>query len=355
MNNSMPKLRFVALDDTAVQALEMANLTRHSEIVETEESLQSGTDSRIVTVFVISRLDDTSLQTINMFRGRGIVLFPEPERMNPLVESVLKSLLIPIPVKLETLATFSFSQAAKTVETLFIDSSDQDFMLGNEDLFEVLQPHIFNRFYHAEGRHLREAVLRMAHRVRSQRRLESVAYTLLLPSNTTLFALDEALDVLEVAVPPEKPLVFAIRFGKEVSRVKISACIAAPMHLTSGIQSRIDAQPTYLGKVAVIVDSFAMGEIDERKMLTLSQDNGIDPEDADRLYEMIYVRADETAGLMRHLRESRSGEERIEAVARALADGSIDVKILEELTALFGLSADAIVARANTLRQQDGR
>ena len=351
--NNMPKLRYIALDETSLQALEMANLTRHSEVVDGARTPLKLTDDRCVNLFVVSRLDGRLLENVELLKERGILLFPEPERMNPVLEEILKSALVPIPVKIETLATFSFSQVAKSVETLFVESSDQDFNLGAEEPFDVLRPHIFNRFHYAEGRHLREAVLRMAHRVRSQRRLESVAYTLMVPSNTTLFALDEALDVLEVAVPPEKPLYFAIRFVSETSRVKISACIAGQMQLASGIQARIDAQPTYLGKLGIIVDSFANGEIDEKRMESLCRENGIDPEDGERLYDMIYGRADETAGLIRHLRESQSVEERVEAVAKALADGFIDIRILEELTNLFGLSPDKIIARANVLRREE--
>ncbi|BDY12034.1 hypothetical protein [Hydrogenimonas cancrithermarum] len=348
----MHALQFIALDEAALQAIEMANLSKHTKVVApTPERTMKTADTGRLPVFVVSSLDDRMEKAIRSFQGRGLLLFPEPERTGPMTENVLKSGLVPIPVKLESLATLSFSHAVKSVETLFLEATPEDFMLGAEDHFDVLKPHTFNRFYHAEGRHLREAVLRMAHRARTLRRIEGIAYTLQLPADTPLFALDEALDVLEIAVPPETPLLFAIRFDKDTaSHVKISACIGSQTHMTSDIQTRIDAQPTYLGKTAVVVESFAANEIDEKLLEALCRDNGIEPEDADRLYDILYLRTDETASLMRHLRESRNTEERIDAIAKALTDGFIDVKILEELAILYRLPPDEIIARANGLK-----
>ncbi|WP_300360979.1 hypothetical protein [Hydrogenimonas sp.] len=348
--NSLQKLHFIAMDETAKQAVEMANLTKKSVIVDAGGLSSVFTGSPGVSVFVVSHLDETFADAVSGFKGKGILLFPDPGERTPLIDKLLKTPLVLIPVRLESLATLSFSHAVKSVERLFVESSDQDFELGEEDLFDVLKPHTLHRFYYTEGRQLKEAVLRMAHRVRSVRRIESVAYILEVPANTALFALDEAIDVLEIAVPPEQPLFFAIRFVKGVTHVKITACIAARTHMTSDIQSRIDAQPTYLGKTAVIVEYFADGKIDEKRMDELCRENGIEPEDADRLYDLFYVRADETAELMRTLRSARSEEERIEAVARALADNFIDVRILEELAHLYRLPPDRIIARAGELQ-----
>ncbi|WP_201353148.1 hypothetical protein [Hydrogenimonas urashimensis] len=349
MNNTA-KLRFIPMDSAAQQSVEMANLTRRSEIATLTGP--SEPSSSAVHVFVLSAFDDSSLQKIAGFKGRGILLFPDQETSGPFIEKVMKSSFVPVPVKLESLAALSFSHAVKSIETLFVESSEQDFSLGEEDLFAVFQAHRLNRFYYTEGRHLREAVLRMAHRVRSRRGIESVAYTLTVPANTALFSLDEALDVLEIAVPPEKPLHFAIRFASGTNHIKISACIASSERTPSDIQSRIDAHPTYLGKLAVIVEGFADGKIDEKRMDELCRENGIEPEDADRLYDIFYVRADETAALMRHLRESRSADERIELIAKALADNFIDVRVLEELANLYRLPADRIIARAGALQEE---
>ena len=348
----MRTLQFIALDETALQAIEMANLNRHTEIVVvTPEHTMKTPDTGRLPVFVVSLLDEQTAKALSTFQGRGILLFPEPEHMGPITDRVLKSDLVPIPVKLESPATLSFSHAVKSVETLFLESTSEDFTLGAEDHFDVLKPHTFNRFYHTEGRHLREAVLHMAHRARALRRIEGIACMLHLPGDTSLFALDEALDVLETAVPPETPLLFAIRFHKDpASHVRISACIGSPMHMRSDIQTRVDAQPTYLGKTAVIVESFASDEIDERVLETLCRDNGIEPEDADRLYDILYIRTDETVSLMRHLRESQNPDERIDAVARALTDGFIDIKILEELVTLYRLPPDEIISRVNGLK-----
>ncbi|WP_456380417.1 hypothetical protein [Hydrogenimonas sp.] len=348
--NSFRKLRFIAMDETAMQALEMTNLRQGSRIEEGRvQSFRSSSGSG-VSVFVASRLDEEVVEKIAGFSGKGILLFPDPGEPVPLLEKLMQSSLTLVPVKLESLATLSFSHAVKSVETLFLEGSDQDFELGEEDLFDVLEPHTLHRFHYTEGRQLREAVLRMAHRVRSIRRIESVAYILEVPANTALFALDEAIDVLEIAVPPESPLFFAIRFVKGASHVRITAAIAAKGHGVSEIQQRIDAHPTYLGKTMVIVEYFANGKIDEKRMEELCRENGIEPEDADRLYDFLYVRGDETAELMRKLRTAGSDGERIEAIAKALADNFIEVRILEELANLYRLPADRILKRAGELQ-----
>ncbi|WP_353662543.1 hypothetical protein [Hydrogenimonas sp. SS33] len=348
----MTKPVFIPLDETARQAVTMAGLTSHSEVTEPEAARKHAQGSALI--FVTSQIDAGLPERLQHYKGRKILLFPDPEENKGLAETLLKSDLVLIPVRVESLARLSFSQAVKSLETLFVELSPDDFNLGEEDIFDVLRPHLFHRFYHAEGRHLREAVLRMAHRIRSLRHKESVAYTLRVPAQTPLYSLDEALDVLEVALPPDKPLLFAIRFENKSDNTRISALVGSPFHLRSDLQSRIDAQPTYLGKTAVIVESFAFREIDEKRMAELCRDNGIEPEDADRLYDLVYVRADETAELIRKLREARTAQEREEMVAQALSEGFIDVKILEELTHLFGLSPHTILARAETLKAQGG-
>lgn len=352
--NGRQTLRFVTLDETANQAAEMAALSNRCEIVDRTGKPLDLERGSMPTVFVVSRLDDETVGKLSTWQGRGIVLFPEQGEGSALVERLLGTSLVPVPVRLESLARLSVSHAVKSVETLFVERSEQDFSLGEEDPLDVLKPHMLNRFHYTEGRQLREAVLRMAHRVRGQRRKEGVAYILEVPANTTLFSLDEAIDVLEIAVPPEQPIFFAIRFPKGLSHVRITACIASPTHAVSDIQSRIDAQPTYLGKTAVIVENFAEGKIDEKKMDELCRDNGIEPEDADRLYDIFYVRSDETVTLMQNLRTARNSEERIEAVARALADNFIDVRILEELSNLYRLPSDRIIDLANTLQNGEG-
>ncbi|WP_456401760.1 hypothetical protein [Hydrogenimonas sp.] len=354
----MKKLQFIALDDTASQSLDMAGLSPKSERIDAQAAgrIPASADPGKVPVFLLTALDEETLKALRSFRGEGFVLFPEPEGNDPAVEAVLKTPLIPVPVRVEALATLAFSGAVRSVELLFSETSTDDFSLGAEDPFEVLRKGMMNRLLFAEGRHLREAVLRIAHRIRSQRSKEGVVYILRIQAKTPLFALDEALDVLEIAVPPEKPLHFAIRFQREEeAQVRIAAFVATPERAASDLQMRIDAQPTYLSKAAVIVESFAAREIEERELDRLCRDNGIDPEDADRLYELVYTRSDETAELIRKLKIAADARERTELVARALAENFIDPHILEELASLFRLDAAAILARTDEIRAKEGR
>ena len=347
----MKRLLFVAMDDGASQAMDMASLSSRSE----RSDWQPGRafEASRVPVFVTTQSDDATLLAAASAGVRGFVLFPEPPADRRLPEKVLAGGLILVPVRVESLAAFSFSQILKSLEHLFYESSPDDFSLGSEDYFGELKPGVFNRFYFAEGKHLKEAVLRMAHRVRSQRIKEGVAYTLRVPANTALFALDEAIDVLEIAVPPDKPIHFAVRFDKDNrAPIRIAALVATPEAATSDLQARIDAQPTYLGKLSVIIEAFAFRDIDEKEMENLCRENGLEPDDADRLYDLVYARSDETAELIRALRSRISAGERVELIAQKLADNFIDVRILEELTNLFGLDADTILKRAEEIKKK---
>jgi len=350
----MKRLLFVPMDETASQAIDMAALS--------PKSGRSGIfarGSKIATepgqlpVFVTTGLDGEALDAVAGFPGRAFLVFPEPPAEVKLPEKLLKSGVVLVPVRVESLATFSFSQILKNLEILFNDYSPDDFNLGSEDYFAELKPGVFNRFFFAEGKHLKEAVLRMAHRVRSQRIKEGVAYTLRVPANTALFALDEAIDVLEIALPPDKPIFFAIRFDRDnQAPIRISALVATPEQATSDIQSRIDSQATYLGKLSVIIEAFAFRDIDEKEMEKLCRENGLEPDDADRLYDLVYARSDETADLIRKLRTAMGNGDRVELIAEKLADGFIDVRILEELTGLFGLDPDAILKRAEEIKKK---
>ncbi len=344
----MNKIQFIALDNAAAQAIEMANLGASSTMVQTKgndlKSLASspGVETLLVAgdAATLERLDPKTLPPASS------LLFYETETSKKSAERLMESGMVLIPVQAESLAALALSRALKEYESLLVESSSEDFSLGEESVREVFKPGAFNRLFYAEGRHLREAVLRMAHIVRSRRVSEGIAYVLHLPPDTPLFALDEALDVLEMATMPKTPVYFAIRFDeKGATRIRIAAFAVTPSGIADELQNRIDSQPTYLGKVAVIVEHFAMGKIDEKEMEKLCRDNGLDPDDADRLYDIFYVRSDETADLMRRLRESRSESERVDAVAKALSDNFIDVKILEELAILYRLSPDAIMAR----------
>ncbi len=354
----MKKLQFIALDDTASQSLDMAGLSSRSERLDAQAAgrIPVSREPGKVPVFLLTKPDGKILKILQSFRGDGFLLFPEPEGNEPAVDTVLKTALVPVPVRVEALATLSFSGAIRSVELLFCETAVDDFSLGAEDPFEVLRKGMMNRLLFAEGKHLREAVLRIAHRIRTQRNKEGVVYILRIPAKTPLFTLDEALDVLEVAVPPDKPLHFAIRFQKDESaQVRISAFVATPERAVSDLQMRIDSQPTYLSKTAVIVESFAAREIEEAELDRLCRDNGIDPEDADRLYELVYTRSDETAELIRKLKNAAGAVERSELVARALAENFIDPHILEELASLFRLDAAGILARSEEIRSNRGR
>ena len=344
------RLIFLPLDETARQAVQMAGLSSYSGVV--DASKPGEIPAGAVPVYVSTSLDEGVLRFVESKKGRGLFLFPDPEEAKELAERLLKTEPVLIPVKVESLARLGFSQAVKSVESLFVEYGPDDFSLGAEEIFEVLRPHTFHRFYHAEGKHLREAVLRMAHRVRTLRHKESVAYLLRIPAQTPLYTLDEALDVLEVAVPPDMPLYFAIRFETKSSNIRISALVGSAFHVRSDLQMRIDAQPTYLGKASVIVESFAFRDIDENRMAELCRDNGIEPEDADRLYDLVYARSDETADLIRKLRDARDVQERVQLIADALADGFIDVRILEELVHLFRLPPEEILHLADRIKEE---
>ncbi len=87
-------------------------------------------------------------------------------------------------------------------------------------------------------------------------------------------------------------------------------------------------------------------------MEQLCRENGLEPDDADRLYDYIYTRSDETADLIKGLRTASSKADREEMIAQKLADGFIDAHILEELATLFALNGNAILARAEVLKQK---
>ena len=99
----------------------------------------------------------------------------------------------------------------------------------------------------------------------------------------------------------------------------------------------------------MIVEAFAFRQIDENEMVNLCRDNGLDPDDADRFYDLIYARSDETADLIRKLRTALLNGDREELIAQKLAEGFIDVRILEELAGLFTLNADTILKRAEEI------
>ncbi|WP_457596724.1 hypothetical protein [Hydrogenimonas sp.] len=350
----MKKLLFVALDDTASQAIDMASLSPRSDRAE-----MSGGGPKLeiepgkLPIFVATAATPSLLEALGGYKGRGFLVFPEPPQDAKLPQKLLESGIVLVPVRVESLATLAFSQTLKSLEYLFDEYSPEDFNLGSEDYFGEVRPGLFHRLFHAEGRHLKEAVLRMAHRVRSQRTKEGVAYILRLPANTALFALDEAIDVLEIAVPPEKPIYFAIRFDKSKDTpVRISALVATPEAATTDLQSRIDAQPTYLGKLSVVIEAFAYRDIDEKEMEKLCRENGLEPDDADRLYDLVYARSDETADLIRRLGSAMGQGEREALIAEKLAEGFIDVRVLEELANLFGLRADTILKRADEIKKK---
>ena len=345
----MKPLLYVPLDEAASNAIDMAQISSKSEKMNHPIDL-SQIDGGRMPVFVATVGDEALLKRAAAYKERAFLLFPEPEEGKSMPKELLKSRLIFIPVRLESLASLSYSQTIKSLEQLCYDSAPDDFNLGSEHYFQEMPTGLFHRFYHAEGRHLKEAVLRMAHTVRSIRIKKGAAYTLHLPANTALFALDEAIDVLEIAVPPDKPIFFAVRFDKRLqSAVRVSALVATPDIPASDLQRRIDGQRSYLGKLAVIVEAFAFRQIDENEMVDLCRDNGLDPDDADRFYDLIYARSDETADLIRKLRTAPLAGDREELIAQKLAEGFIDVRILEELAGLFALDADAILKRAEEI------
>ncbi len=349
----MNKVRYVILDNAAAQAAEMANLSTSSDIVHARGNpIPRDFAPDAQTLFVageastLDRLDPSSMPT-----GASL-LFYETDTTRKSVDRIMQSSgMNLISVQIESLPALALSRAIKEFESLLIEGSAEDFSLGEVSAKEVLKPESVNRLFFCEGRHLREAVLRMAHTIRGRHVNEGVAYVLHLPLEIPLFALDEALDVLEMATMPQSPVHFAIRFNeKKDMRIYISAFAITPPEMADEMQMRIDAQPTYLGKLAIIVEHFAGGKIDEKQMEKLCHDNGLDRSDADRLYDIFYTRSDETADLMRRLRETQNGEEKIEMVAKALADNFIDARILEELSIYHSLSPEAVIIRAQTKR-----
>ena len=344
----MRTLQYISLDDIAKQSLELATLSKTSQVINTSiDQLERHCVLSYQQVIVLSSIDEpTVLDLVNVLKDavHPIVVIPEHEEMDTALRILLNTHIIVVRTKVDTLQAIALSETLQHLETFFISGAEDDLTITEDELFNLLQTHSFNRFYSAQGKTAQIAMLRVMNMVDSLESMQSALGLFRLHPDASLMDISNAIDIISNKVNPDADMMFQTRGDITLNnKTECIVVVCQYVDILPSLQKKIDLQSTYIEKSTEIVDAYANREITGEDADTIAEHNHIALKDLEFIYHMAYVEKLDLSLFIQALRLPEcTDEERQEVIAEAIVQKTVNLDILNELAMTYQLSVDKI-------------
>ncbi len=356
---SLYPIQVIALDKTAHQALDLAELTRFDEVIKTEaKHLASKTISDYHQIFVLSELNDIVIEMLIYELSQAeepIVLLPNTAKVS---ESLKQLLIMGIRVifsSSDSLVSVSLSQALQMLESmLYGNETEMEIAVDHQDIYGILKKGTMSEFYESSGS---DAVRTIVRTMNVPKRFDDVVSSLVLyevAEDFPIMEIAKSMDTLvEDILPEECETIFATRNTHVNSDyVKITCMVSRYYDFAGSLQKEIKEADSYLDKVSVIVDAYVSEVITDEEVEHLAARNSLHMKDIKAIYYIAYSQPIETVKLLRMMQDNKIDTQRkVEAIADVVMNESVDADIAEEVAKIKNLSIDEILSVIQTKKE----
>jgi hypothetical protein len=351
----MKKIQFIAIDEVANQALDIATLLETSEVLKVDKGkLSQSCVSEYQQIVVVSKLDidiATVLQDTLENVKYPIVIYPEQAELSDELELLLNTNIILVSVKINSLVSVELSKVVKSLESILSSGNENEITADEDDIFSILSPHSINKLYFSQAKNAQLATMRAVSQIKHLSTVNGIICQFHIKPDLSLMEISDAMDILDNKTHEEAGIIFQTRENNMDDNVELIICVSNYYSFTPLIQKNIDEASTYLLKTAEIVDRYADGSISGAEADELGEQNGIHLNDLENLYNLAYTYPRALIEFMKDIRDDEiSDMNRESLIAQAVIDDYIDINILDELVLTYKLSESEIIKAVNNMR-----
>jgi hypothetical protein len=351
----MKKIQFIAIDEVANQALDIATLLKSSEVLKIDkEKLAQSCVSDFQQIVVVSELDmnvATLLSETFEEANHPIIVYPEQFELSNALKLLLETNISLVSVKIDSLTSVEFSKVIKALETILSDGNENEINADEDDIFSILKPHSINRLYFSQAKNAQLAIMKILNKIKYLNSADGVICQFHIKSDAPLMEISDAMDILDYKTHDEAGILFQTRENKTTNNAESIILVNNHYSFAPMIQKNIDEASTYLLKTAAIVDKFADGTINSEEGNELGEQNGIHLKDLEYLYNLAYSYPNALIKFMKELRDDEiSDTTREKLIAQAVIDDYIDIDVLDELILTYKLSENGIIKNIENIQ-----
>lgn len=351
------KLRCMALDPNAEQALQISLSGDKDRLgIESFDISALATGEDAVNLIVSSHLDNESVKLLDPLKqitAKNILIYPDSEESAKLIKSIILSNIIPSPIQIESLTTLALSSTLDILIDILTEPKDEDIIFGVENPTEIFRNEYFVSTWSQSGISIESCMLSTVRSVWEIQSAYGIAMVIHVHPEMTLITLDELLDLVESRISSNSKLyiVYKNDLSKE-EKPYITLILSRYLPKNTSFQELLDKEEGYLSKVAMIIDWFNSGVINAVQAELLAKDNGIEPGDLEKVYNIVYEYPERVAETIKELREAPNDTFKIDIIAKSVKEGVVDTVILEELAYTHNLPIELIVKKVEMESKQ---
>jgi len=344
-------IQLIALDDTAQQAVDLAELTKFDQTLKSDlEKLSSTMISEHRQIIVLSQLTlDMADKLVGELSGAQdpIVILPDTVKETEEIKRLLLGGVRVIIAPSDTLLSISLSHALKIIESIFYgNGTENEIDTDHEDIYEVIRKSTITEFHESQGTELSMMMMKLFN---IPQRLDDAVGVLILfdvHEERQIIEIAEAMDIAEEKLPKEAYILFETRnMVSDLQSAAITCLISRYYDFEGSLQKEIDASKSYLAKVSVIVDAHAQGILSGEEADFMGEKNGLDTGDLNSIYNLVYTEPAETVKLINILADEKiETDTKVEIVADIVIENSVNIDIVDALISAYSLSTDDILA-----------
>ncbi len=344
-------IQVISLDETAHQALDLAELSKFDQILRSSfEKLSSVMIGEYHHIVVLSQLTDKIAEKMISELSHSedpIVILPSSVRDREEVKQLLLGGIRVIIAPSDTLLSISLSHALEIIKSIFYgNETENEIDLDHSDIYEVIKKSTITEFHKSSGTDLSTTMMRLFNIPQG---LDDVAGAIILftaHEDRSILEISESMDIAETKLPEEAYVLFATRNNTfDLQNATITCLISRYYNFELDLQKEINESESYLGKVSVIVDAFAQSVVTGDEADLLADRNGLNLNDMNAIYTVAYTQPMETVKLIEMLvDETIDSNRKIEAIADVVLKESVNIDIAEALANMQQLPINDILS-----------
>jgi hypothetical protein len=343
-------IQVIALDKTAHQALDLADLSKFDEMLKSDIAhLSSVAVNDYHQIFVLSELEDTTMDGLNteLFSAKEpIVLLPDSLKETDNVKRLLLAGTRVIFSPSESLVSVSLSQTLKKLELMFYgNGTEMEIAVDHQDIYAILKAGTISEFYESSGSDMGTSMMRVMNVPRRFRDVVSAYVLFEMCEDFSIMEIAEAMNIVEEDLSEESDIIFATRnTTTDENYVKITCLMSHYYDFANALQKEIRKAESYFDKVSVIVDAYAENALNEEEVEQLAHKNSLHMKDIEAIYRVAYRQPEDMVALLRMMQnENVDTQRKIEAIADVVIYGGMDPNVAEEIAKMQKLSIDDIL------------
>ncbi len=343
-------IQVIALDDTAQQALDLAELTRFDQLLKSDlETLSSKMISEYHQVIVLSQLtaNTTTILANELTNNEDpIIILPDTLQETQEVKQLLLDGIRVIVTPSDTLLSISLSHTLKIIESLFYgNGTESEIDIDHKDIYEVIKRGTITELHESKGVDIPTTMMRLLNTPQGYDDAAGAIFLFALHEDRSLMEISESMDIAEDKLPKEAYILLESRNTvTDPQSVTITSLVSRYYDFEGSLQKEINESESYLGRVSVIVDAFAQGIVTGDEADLMAERNGLNTEDLSNIYSIVYTEPAETVKLIGILADEKIDTNiKVEVIADMLIDSSVNTDIVEALVSAYSLSTDEIL------------